>query len=134
MPFAVTQATNFNSFAGFGVQRPNVVAPVELPSDQRGPAKWFNTAAFQIAPQFTIGNSSRNPVRGPGYRDADLSFIKHTLLTERVDLEFRTEIFNLTNTPAFGQPSGTLGSSAFGTITSTASDPRVIQFGLKVNY
>ena len=134
VPFAVTQTTNFNSFAGFGVQRPNVVASVDLPSDQRGPAKWFNTAAFQVAPQFTLGDSSRNPVRGPNYHDADIAFIKHTLLSERVDLEFRTEIFNLTNTPAFGQPNGTLGSSAFGTITSTASDPRVIQFGLKVNF
>jgi len=134
MPFAVTQTTNFNAFAGFGVQRPNVIASVNLPSDERGPARWFNTAAFQVAPQFTIGNSSRNPVRGPGYRDADLAFIKHTLLTERVDLEFRTEIFNLTNTPAFGQPNGTLGSSAFGTITSTVADPRVLQFGIKVNY
>jgi len=49
-------------------------------------------------------------------------------------LEFRAEIFNLTNTPAFGQPNGVVGSSAFGTITATATDPRVIQFGLKVNY
>ena len=40
----------------------------------------------------------------------------------------------LTNTPAFGQPNGVLGSSAFGTITSTATDPRVLQFGLKLNY
>jgi hypothetical protein len=49
-------------------------------------------------------------------------------------LEFRAEIFNLTNTPAFGQPNGVVGSSAFGTITAAATDPRVIQFGLKVNY
>jgi carboxypeptidase family protein len=134
MPFAVTQTTNFNAFAGFGVQRPNVVASPNLPSDQRSPAKWFNTAAFQAAPQFTLGNASRNPVRGPDYRDADIAFIKHTGIRERVDLEFRAEIFNLTNTPAFGQPNGVVGSSAFGTITATATDPRVIQFGLKVNY
>jgi Carboxypeptidase regulatory-like domain len=134
MPFAITQITNFNAFAGFGVQRPNVVASPNLPSDQRSPAKWFNTAAFQAAPQFTLGNASRNPVRGPDYRDADIAFIKHTGLRERVDLEFRAEIFNLTNTPAFGQPNGVVGSTAFGTITATATDPRVIQFGLKVNY
>lgn len=101
---------------------------------QPGPKKWFNTSAFQVAPQFTLGNSSRNPVRGPDYHDADLALIKHTLLRERLDLEFRAEFFNVTNTPAFGQPNGVLGSSAFGTITSTASDPRVIQFGVKVNY
>jgi hypothetical protein len=140
MPFAITQTTNFNSFAGFGVQRPNVVASPSLPSDQRSPDKWFNTAAFQEAPQFTLGNASRNPVRGPNYRDADIAFIKHTRLREQVDLEFRTEIFNLTNTPAFAQPNGVLppstqtSKSAFGTITATAADPRVIQFGLKINY
>jgi Carboxypeptidase regulatory-like domain len=67
MPFAITQTTNFNAFAGFGVQRPNVVASPDLPSGQRGPARWFNTKAFQVAPQFTLGNSSRNPVLGPSY-------------------------------------------------------------------
>jgi len=116
------------------VQRPNVVASPNLPSDQRSPTHWFNTSAFQVAPQFTLGSSSRNPVRGPDYRDTDIAFIKHTRLREQLDLEFRAEIFNLTNTPAFGQPNGVLGSSAFGTITSTATDPRVLQFGLKLNY
>ena len=134
MPFAITQTTNFNAFAGFGVQRPNVVASPNLPSDQRSPAKWFNAVAFQAAPQFTVGNASRNPVRGPNYRDADIAFIKHTPLREELDLEFRAEIFNLTNTPAFSQPKGVVGSRAFGSITATATDPRVIQFGLKFNY
>src|SRR5206468_7786931 len=63
-PVAVTQATNFNAFAGFGVQRPNIVGDPTLPADQRIPAHWFNTAAFAAAPQFTIGSASRNPVRG----------------------------------------------------------------------
>jgi hypothetical protein len=134
MPFPITQTTNFNAFGGFGVQRPNVVASPNLPSGQRNLVKWFNTAAFQVAPQFTLGNASRNPVRGPNYRDADIAFIKHTRLREQMDLEFRAEIFNLSNTPAFSQPNGVLGSSAFGTITATATDPRVIQFGLKFNY
>jgi hypothetical protein len=134
MPVAITQATNFNSFAGFGVQRPNVVAEPNLSSSQRTPAQWFNTSAFAVAPQFTIGNASRNPVRGPDYHNADLALIKHTHVTERLDVEFRTEIFNLTNTPAFAQPNGVLGSNGFGTITATISDPRVVQFGLKLNY
>lgn len=140
MPFPITQTTNFNAFAGFGVQRPNVIGSVDLPSDERSPARWFNTDAFATAPQFTLGNSSRNPVRGPGYRAADVAFIKHTRVREQLDVEFRTEIFNLTNTPAFAQPNGTLppptatGKSPFGTITATATDPRVIQFGLKLNF
>jgi hypothetical protein len=53
---------------------------------------------------------------------------------EKADLEFRAEVFNLTNTPAFAQPNGVLGSATFGRITATASDPRVLQFGLKLNF
>lgn len=81
-----------------------------------------------------IGQRFAQSSSRPNYKDADIAFIKHTRLRERADLEFRAEIFNLTNTPAFGQPNGVVGSSAFGTITATATDPRVIQFGLKVNY
>jgi hypothetical protein len=40
-PIAITQATNFNAFAGFGVQRPNLVGNPTLPADQRTPIRWF---------------------------------------------------------------------------------------------
>ena len=76
MPVAVTQTTNFNAFAGFGIQRPNLVGDPTLPADQRTPAQWFNTSAFSVAPQFTIGSASRNPVRGPGYRNVDLALMR----------------------------------------------------------
>jgi carboxypeptidase family protein len=66
-------ATNFNAFAGFGVQRPNLAGDPILSPDQRTPSQWFNTAAFVVAPQFTIGSASRNPVRGPSYRDVSPS-------------------------------------------------------------
>jgi hypothetical protein len=59
--------------------------------------------------------------------------IKRTQLYEGVLLEFRAEIFNLTNTPPLGAPNTTLGSPGFGTITS-AGDPRVLQFGLKLSF
>lgn len=68
----VTQATNSNAFAGFVIQRPNIVGDVNLPPDQRTPGRFFNTSAFATTPQFAIGNASRNPVRGPAYRDLDL--------------------------------------------------------------
>ena len=51
MPVAVTQVTNFNAFAGFGTQRPNLVADPDLPSSERTTARFFNTSAFTIAPQ-----------------------------------------------------------------------------------
>ena len=59
------------------------------------------------------------------------SDIKRTYFGEARNLKFRTEIFKLTNTPPLTNPNGVVGNAAFGTITS-AGDPRVIQFGLKL--
>jgi hypothetical protein len=133
MPVTVTQATNNNSFAGFALQRPNLIASPALAPVLRTSAHYFNTAAFATAPQFVIGNASRNPVRGPAYRDLDLALTKHTHLGEMADLEFRAEVFDITNTPAFAQPNGSLGSAAFGSITATTTDPRVVQFALRLS-
>jgi hypothetical protein len=133
LPLTISQATNFNAFAGFGTQRPNRLADPTLPASQRSTAQWFNTASFQAAPQFTIGNSSRNPVRGPGYRNVDIALSKRTPLREHIVLEFRAEVFNLTNTPPFGAPNMVLGTPGFGAITS-AGDPRVSQLALKLHF
>jgi len=133
MPVTVTQATNNNAFAGFALQRPTIVGDPTLDAGRRTPGRFFNTSAFATTPQFVIGNASRNPVRGPAYRDLDLALVKHSKLSERTDLEFRGEIFNITNTPAFAQPNGSFGSPAFGSITSTITDPRVVQFALRLS-
>jgi len=116
VPVAVTQTTNFNAFAGFGVQRPNVVGDPVLPEDQRTPQHWFNTSAFAVAPQFTIGNASRNPVRGPSYRNVDLAVMRR-IPVRSAAFEIRAEIFNLLNTPPFGAPAAVLGAANFGTMT-----------------
>ena len=130
IPLAVTQATNNNAFAGFGTQRPNLTGDPTIPADQRSVSRWFNTSAFTTAPQFTIGTSSRNPVRGPDYRNLDVALIRRVPLPAGKALEVRAEVFNLTNTPPFGAPNGVFGSAAFGTITS-AGDPRVVQLAIK---
>ena len=133
MPVPVTQATNNNSFAGFALQRPFVQGKTALSPGGRTPAHFFNTSAFVMAQRFQIGNASRNPVRGPAYRDLDLALVKHFSLPEKAQIEFRAELFNVTNTPAFSQPSGSFGSPAFGSITSTTTDPRVAQFALRIS-
>jgi hypothetical protein len=133
MPVTVTQATNNNSFAGFALQRPNLVGDPSLSPEKRTPARYFNTSAFATAPQFTIGSASRNPVRGPAYRDLDLALVKHTTIYHETALEFRAEFFNVTNTPAFAQPNGSFGSAAFGSITSTFTDPRVMQLAIRIS-
>ena len=48
-------------------------------------------------------------------------------------MEFRGEIFNILNTPEFAQPNGSFGSAAFGSITSTVTDPRVVQFAIRIS-
>jgi hypothetical protein len=133
LPLAVTQVTNFNAFAGYGTQRPNRIADPNLPSSQQTTARFFDTAAFSIAPQFTLGNSSRNPVRGPAYRNADLVLIKRIFLREAMNIELRAEAFNVTNTPPLAAPNIVVGSPGFGSITA-AGDPRVFQLGAKFNF
>jgi hypothetical protein len=129
---AVTQSTNNNSSLGYAVQRPNRVSN---PNDfaNRTVAKYFNTAAFSAAPQFVIGSSSRNPVRGPGLQEADLMIGKTFHITERVNLELRAEAFNVSNTPPLNDPNGSFGSAAFGSITS-AGNPRDFEFVGKVHF
>ena len=130
IPIAVTQTTNFNAFAGFGTQRPNLIGDPELSAEDRSTAQWFNTAAFAVAPQFTLGSASRNPVRGPSFRNVDLVISRRVPVGAGSALELRAEAFNLLNTPPLGNPNAVAGVANFGTIT-TAGDPRVVQLAVK---
>ena len=132
MPVTVTMATNDYAFAGVVTRRPDILSQPAFSGDARTPAKFFNTAAFGV-PVGVVGSASRNPVRGPAYRDVDFAAIKHTPFGERYDLEFRAELFNVSNTPAFAQPNGSFGTTAFGSITATTTDPRVVQFALRLS-
>jgi hypothetical protein len=128
----VTQATNTLSAFGYAVQRPNRTAnPNDFAS--RSAAQWFDKSAFTPAGQFSIGNSSRNPVRGPGLQNADLMIGKTFRLSERARFEFRAEAFNVSNTPPLNDPNGSFGSAAFGTITS-AGNPRDFEFAVKLRF
>jgi len=128
----ITQATNNNSSLGFAVQRPNRVGdPNNFAA--RSVARYFDTSAFTAAPQFVIGSSSRNPVRGPGLQEADLMIGKTFPIREKVSLELRAEAFNVTNTPPLGDPNGSFGSAAFGSITS-AGNPRVFELVGKIRF
>jgi hypothetical protein len=130
VPVPVTQTTNFNVFAGFGVQRPNLVGDPALPAGARTAGQWFNTAAFAVAPQFTLGSASRNPVRGPSYRNVDVALARRISVGGSRAVEVRAEAFNLLNTANLGTPNTVLGAANFGTIT-TSFDPRVLQIALK---
>ena len=74
IPLAVTQVTNFNSFAGFGTQRPNRLVDPELSGSQRGADRFFNTDAFQVAPQFVVGSSSAKSGPWPRLQECRCGF------------------------------------------------------------
>jgi hypothetical protein len=128
----VTQATNNLSAFGYAVQRPIRVGNPNGFAN-RSAAEWFDRSAFTAAGQYIIGNSSRNPVRGPGLQDAGLMIGKTFRVSERVGFEFRAEAFNVSNTPPLNDPNGSFGSAAFGTITS-AGNPRDFEFAGKVRF
>lgn len=102
---------------------------------------YFNDSGF--APPPTIGdgtgfgNCGVGILRGPGQRNLDLGIQRKFAITETNALQFRTEFFNLTNTPNFGLPNNDFAGGAnpaFGTITATSSNPRIIQFALKYSF
>ena len=131
VPLAVTQTTNNNAFAGFGTQRPNLVGDPTLPADERSVNRWFNTSAFAPAPPFTIGTSSRNPVRGPAYRNLDLALMRRVPLSARRALEMRAEMFNVTNTPPSLRAEHHRRRRRRSARSPSAGDPRVVQLALK---
>ena len=116
---------------------PNFTGPVI----EGGANQYFNPAAFIQPLAGTYGNVGRNILQGAGLATTDLSLAKKFNLSERVNLRFRAEFFNILdhtnlNTPnpvvytaATGGPSPTAG-----VITSTATSSRQIQFGLKLSF
>lgn len=104
-----------------------------------GPTQYFNPAAFVVPPNGTYGNSGRDTLTGPGMAELDVSALKVTALTERVNLQFRAEFFNVANHANFATPNAVVFTSASstpastaGVITSTSTTSRQIQFGLKL--
>ncbi len=89
----------------------------------------------------TFGNAGRDIARGPDLYQVDLSLAKIVSVTERLRVQFRSEAFNVFNRAQYGQPSGTLLTGQFGTITSTVNTtpvgtgtPRQLQFMIAVSF
>jgi carboxypeptidase family protein len=111
------------------------------------PSQWFNPSAF-LAPAFATpalaaanggfyGNVGRDTLIGPGLATWDFSVLKDTQIRERLNLQFRAEIFNLLNRANFNLPNAVVFtpsgvSPTAGVVTSTSTTSRQIQFGLKL--
>jgi hypothetical protein len=103
------------------------------------PSRWFDSAAFLAPPNNSgfYGNLGRDTLVGPGLATWDLSFLKDTRFSERTNLQFRAELFNVLNRANFNTPNAivftpTGVSPTAGVITSTSTSSRQIQFGLKL--
>jgi hypothetical protein len=115
---------------GYGANnRPDRIASGVLQNP--GPESWFDPGAFQFADYGSFGNSGRNILDGPGYKDLSLSLIKNSNIHEGLNLQFRAEFFNAFNFVNFNLPDNFVGSPTVGKILS-AQSPRRIQFGLKL--
>lgn len=130
-----------------GSQRPNLVPGVSIYAANQTIDNWFNPAAFAVPASGTWGNLGRYIARGPGYYEFDTALQKKFFVTERINLNFRAEAFNLLNHPIFANPSGSIGSNpaspsgGFGRITSILNTgavgtgtPRRLQFALRLNF
>ncbi len=96
--------------------------------------QYFNVSAFTPNAIGTFGNSGKNILRGPRSFNTDMSLVRNVKLHERFDIELRAEFFNVFNNVNFFQPNNFLSSGAsFGTITG-ASDPRILQGGVKLSF
>ena len=135
-----------------GTQRPDLVPGVPLtPPGGRNVARWINPAAF-AKPAGEFGAAPRNLLRGPGTWQIDMGVAKTFPIAERMQLEFRSEFYNIFNHPQLGQPQATFNPSnpaGFGSIINTVNlntaivspitpvgsgTPREIQFALRLDF
>lgn len=126
--------------AGTSPQRPDLVSGKRNNPILGGPNKYFDTSAFVLPSAGYYGTLGRNTLIGPGLATIDLAANKTFKLGERLNLQFRTEVFNSLNHPNFSIPSqrtvfsstGAVGSA--GLITTTKTSSRQLQFGLKLTF
>ena len=117
------------------------IKDIALPKDQRSADRWFNTSAgFEKNSKLALANNIRgfplrlSGVRADGQATWNFSLLKNFKIHERLNAQFRAEAYNAWNHSSFDVPDRTPTSSAFGSITSTLSEPRGFQFGLKLAF
>jgi hypothetical protein len=144
-PFTVTSGTD-NSFTGVNADRADYKGGGSAQLDygrSHGDQilRWFDTSKFTVNALGTFGNAGRYILRGPRFFNTDLGILKGTKITERVNLQFRAEFFDVFNNVNFSLPNSNISSAQVGRITSVIVDnfalpnsERIIQFGLKLTF
>ncbi len=132
--FNVTYGTDTANTSGGGTNRPNVVGVASSNCGHGHLVGCINASAFAVPSLYNYGNAGRNLLRGPNLVNVDFSMFKNIPIRERLRLQFRAEFFNLFNHPNFSNPSASFGTASFGNITSTSTENRDIQFGLRLAF
>jgi hypothetical protein len=97
--------------------------------------EWFETTAFQPVPSGVFGNELRNQLRGPRYQSFDMTLQRLIKFSDRMSATVRWDVFNLFNTTNFGLPNRNVSDAGtFGTITSLAGDPRIMQLAVRLAF
>ena len=117
--------------------RPDCLSPTSVLGTQNSPLggyQWFDASASVFGPAApgTFGSCGVGTVRGPGLHTLDLSLAKFFNITERYNLEFRSEFVNFTNTPILNSPNTGLGTTMG--LLQSAQGARQIQFALKFHF
>ncbi|MBM3753940.1 MAG: hypothetical protein FJW38_08170 [Acidobacteria bacterium] len=100
--------------------------------------RWFDTTAF-ASPRnadgtWRLGNAGRAILASDNPFNVDAGMLKNFALTERFNLQFRWEVFNVSNTPTLGAPEVNFENPDFGKVRSTYSTPRQMQFALRLSF
>jgi Carboxypeptidase regulatory-like domain/TonB dependent receptor len=134
--------TGFGGPITLPVDTPNLVGPLDITNPRKTNGQYFSPAAFGPSALGQEGNADRRFFHGPGINNWDFAVVKNTALTERMNLQFRAELFNVFNHAQFLTPSGITSfniatgaatSGAFGQVTA-AQSPRIGQLSLKLNF
>ena len=134
-----TAGSIYGNIAGFSRAECTGANPASSGSLQSRLNGYFNAAAFTAPPAIGdgtgFGSCGVGILRGPSQLNLDLGIQRNIRITESSSLQFRAEFFNFTNTPKFGPPVLDFSTGpAFGVISSTASNPRIVQFALKYSF
>src|SRR5262245_3013939 len=138
-PFSVTMSNAQLNGGPSNAQRPDQLRYPAISGSVGPGTQWFDVTAFANPAPNRYGTAGRNTLRGPSLVNYDFPVFKHFRITENKRVEFRTEFYNLTNTPHFNQPAGNFSTPAsFGSITSTigangvaGGGEREVQFALR---
>jgi hypothetical protein len=113
---------------------PDVVGTPTIQGHTGPDQLFFDTNAFSPPPTGVYGNAGAQLLYGPGRVNGDASLFRKIDLGETRRLEFRVEVFNLTNTPHWAVPECNIDDPRFGEILSAADDARQVQFGVRFVY